>query len=85
MALRQKIWATLAVFAASAVIVVLGVCLNRNGVTASGLLLFSATILAALFCWRCPYCGKGFNPPFNKKRCARCGRETDYGARGKKF
>ena len=57
MALRQKIWATLAVFAASAVIVVLGVCLNRNGVTASGLLLFPAAILAALFCWRCPCCG----------------------------
>ena len=83
MTLRQKIWVTLAVFAASAVIVVLGECLGNPGMTASGLLLFLAAILAALFCWRCPYCGRGVNPPFKKKKCARCGREIDYNARRK--
>ncbi len=85
MTLRHKIWITLAVFAASAVIVALGMCRGNNGVTAGGLLLFLAGILAALFCWRCPYCGKGFDPPFKKKKCRRCGREIDYEARKRYF
>ena len=50
--------------------------------------LVVSVLLIAFIRWRflrCPNCGKGFNPPFKKKKCARCGREIDYEAREKKF
>ena len=85
MNLRQKIRVTLAMFAASAVMMAAGIWMNSVAMSSGGALLFLAAIMTALFCWRCPNCGKGFNPPFNKRRCARCGREIDYEARKKKF
>lgn len=85
MSLRQKIRITLAMFAASAVMMAAGIWMQSVAAAGGGTILFLAAIMTALFCWRCPYCGKGFDPPFKKKKCARCGREIDYGARGKKF
>lgn len=86
MSLRQKIWVTLAFFAVSAGMIAAGMCVQSIAAASGGLLIFLAGILTALFWWRCPNCGKGFDPPFSKgKKCARCGKEIDYGARYKKY
>ena len=85
MSLRQKIRVSLGILIVSIVLIVAGVCLKHRGMIASGLLVYSVFIVIALLWWRCPNCGKGFNPPFTKKKCLRCGLEIDYGAREKKY
>ncbi len=85
MTLRQKIRITLAMFASSAVLIIAGIWGKSVAMGSGGGFLFFASILTALICWRCPNCGKGFDPPFKKKNCKRCGLEIDYEARGRKF
>lgn len=86
MSLKQKIWVTLGAFGVSAVLVVAGMCHDSVAAAGLGLLVFTASIVAALLWWRCPNCGKGFDPPFRRgKACSRCGLEIDYGARYKKY
>lgn len=86
MSLRQKIRVTMAIFAASIVLMAAGIALNSVAMSSGGALIFLAAVITALFWWRCPHCGKGFDPPFpNGKKCRRCGREIDYEARKRYF
>lgn len=89
MKLRHKIWISLAVFAAAAVLIIAGLFLTEETVTAirlagPGAILYWVGIMLAISWWRCPVCGKRIDPPFKKKRCPRCGLEIDYEIRGRR-
>ncbi len=89
MKLRHKIWISLAVFAVATVLMIAGLFLTEETVTAiglagSGAIIYWVGIMLAISWWRCPVCGKGIDPPFTKKRCSRCGKEIDYEIRGRR-
>ena len=89
MKLRHKIWISLAVFAVATVLMIAGLFLTEETVTAiglagSGAVIYWVGIMLAISWWRCPVCGKRIDPPFTKKRCSRCGKEIDYEIRGRR-
>ena len=89
MKLRHKIWISLAVFAVATVLMIAGLFLTEETVTAiglagSGAIIYWVGIMLAISWWRCPVCGKRIDPPFKKKRCPRCGLEVDYEIRGRR-
>ena len=89
MKLRHKIWISLAVFAVATVLMITGLFLTEETVTAiglagSGAIIYWVGIMLAISWWRCPVCGKRIDPPFTKKRCSRCGKEIDYEIRGRR-
>lgn len=89
MKLRHKIWISLAVFAVATVLMIAGLFLTEETVTAiglagSGAIIYWVGIMLAISWWRCPVCGKRIDPPFTKKRCSRCGKEIDYEIRGRR-
>ena len=89
MKLRHKIWISLAVFAVATVLMIAGLFLTEETVTAiglagSGAIIYWVGIMLAISWWRCPVCGKRIDPPFKKKRCPRCGLEIDYEIRGRR-
>ncbi len=89
MKLRHKIWISLAVFAVATVLMIAGLFLTEETVTAiglagSGAVIYWGGIMLAISWWRCPVCGKRIDPPFKKKRCPRCGLEIDYEIRGRR-
>lgn len=89
MKLRHKIWISLAVFAVATVLMITGLFLTEETVTAiglagSGAIIYWVGIMLAISWWRCPVCGKRIDPPFKKKRCPRCGLEVDYEIRGRR-
>ena len=89
MKLRHKIWISLAVFAVATVLMITGLFLTEETVTAiglagSGAIIYWVAIMLAISWWRCPVCGKRIDPPFKKKRCPRCGLEVDYEIRGRR-
>ena len=90
MKLRHKIWISLAVFAVATVLMIAGLFLTEETVTAiglagSGAVIYWVGIMLAISWWRCPVCGKRIDPPFKKKRCPRCGLEIDYEIRGRRW
>ena len=89
MKLRHKIWISLAVFAVATVLMIAGLFLTEETVTAiglagSGAIIYWVGIMLAISWWRCPVCGKRIDPPFKKKRCPRCGLEINYEIRGRR-
>ena len=89
MKLRHKIWISLAVFAVATVLMIAGLFLTEETVTAiglagSGAVIYWVGIMLAISWWRCPVCGKRIDPPFKKKRCPRCGLEVDYEIRSRR-
>ena len=89
MKLRHKIWISLAVFTVATVLMIAGLFLTEETVTAiglagSGAVIYWGGIMLAISWWRCPVCGKRIAPPFKKKRCPRCGLEIDYEIRGRR-
>lgn len=90
MKLRHRIWLSLAVFAVATVLMIAGLFLTEETVTAirlagPGAILYWVGIMLAISWWRCPVCGRRIDPPFRKeKRCPHCGKPIDWDGKPRK-
>lgn len=89
MKLRHRIWISLAVFAVAAVLIIAGLFLTEETVTAirlaePGAIIYWVGIMLAVSWWRCPVCARRIGLPLGKKRCPRCGKPIDWDAKPRK-